>query len=182
MVKRSSSVGPSVPPLPDFRLKENRFVLPLPPSGLSPGEKKQWQHQEWESLWQKAPAPQTEAKAMAIASQPKAAKASQPAGPSSSSARRTGRASGKLAWPKWLKLPKLGMGTMVLLCAVILSGQNGPILQVSRLLGAVAQVSEAVSNTASRALGATTELTSSAADLVVAVATNTLSLGDNFIN
>ena len=158
-------------------------MLPLPPDGMSPGEKKQWQQNEWANTWQPkakaVPMPPAEAKAIAPAALPKVAKARQQAGPNSSSARGTGRAYG-LAWPKWAKLPKTGSGMVMLLCAAILSGQNCRILKVSRLSGAVAQISEAVSSTASRALGATTELTSSAADLVVAVATNTLSLGDNF--
>ena len=79
-----------------------------------------------------------------------------------------------------LKLPKLGSGIIVLMCLAILSGQNGPITQVSRLLGAVASFGEAASSAASSALGATTLLSSHATEIVLSVASKPLSLGDTF--
>jgi hypothetical protein len=51
---------------------------------------------------------------------------------------------------------------------------------VARLLGALATVSEAAGEVATSALGATTKLTASATDIVVAVATNTLNISQTF--
>ena len=183
--KRSASVGPKVPPFPNLKLKENQFALPLPPDGLSVLEKKDWLQNEWEEMWER-PARRAAQTKITLPKEPRPqlplaepkARGRAVAGPGSLPNRSAAR-SGKSWWPKMLKLPKLGSGIIVLMCLAILSGQNGPITQVSRLLGAVASFGEAASSAASSA-GATTLLSSHATEIVLSVASKSLSLGDTF--
>ena len=74
-------------------------------------------------------------------------------------------------------LPKAGSFTP-LLTVGLLTGKDGPVLQVGRLLGAAATISEAVGGTASSALNATSTVAASATNVVLAFTSNTLSLTD----
>ena len=68
---------------------------------------------------------------------------------------------------------------MIVLVAALLCGRDGPMLQVSRLLGAAATLGEAASSVASTAINATNTLAATATGLVAAVAQNSLSISDN---
>ena len=74
-------------------------------------------------------------------------------------------------------MPKVGSFTL-LLTVGLLTGRDGPVLQVGRLLGAAATISEAVGGTASSALNATSTVAASATNVVLAFTSNTLSLSE----
>jgi hypothetical protein len=67
----------------------------------------------------------------------------------------------------------------MVLCVALLTGSQGPITQVGRIIGATAAVGEAAASMATVTLGAASNITSSASDIVLSVAANTLSAGDN---
>jgi hypothetical protein len=60
-----------------------------------------------------------------------------------------------------------------------LMSKDGPLLQVTRLLGAVATLSEAAGGAAGKAFEGASAVASSATEVVLSVATNTLSLSSN---
>ena len=67
----------------------------------------------------------------------------------------------------------------LLLTVSILTGRDGPLLQVSRLLGAAASLSESAGSAVGKAIDGATAIATSTTDLFLAVATNSMSLGDN---
>lgn len=72
-----------------------------------------------------------------------------------------------------------GMLCMCLGIAVLLSGHQGPVMQVARIIGAAADLSEHTTGVAVQALNATTQLASGATELFLSVASSGLSSGAN---
>lgn len=68
---------------------------------------------------------------------------------------------------------------MCLGIAVLLSGHQGPVMQVARIIGAAADLSEHTTGVAVQALNATTQLASGATELFLSVASSGLSSGAN---
>ncbi len=63
--------------------------------------------------------------------------------------------------------------------ATIFSGQQGPVMQVARIIGAAADLSEHTTGVAVQALNATTQLASGATELFLTVASSGLTSGAN---
>ena len=82
-------------------------------------------------------------------------------------------------WKSSAWLFKTFSGISVLILAALMSGQQGPIHQVARVLGAVADLGEATSIAAVNAINATNHMASAASTLVVSAASNGLSAGAN---
>ncbi len=68
---------------------------------------------------------------------------------------------------------------MCLGIAVLLSGHQGPVMQVARIIGAAADLSEHTTGVAVQALNATTQLASGATELFISVASGGLTSGAN---
>jgi hypothetical protein len=89
-------------------------------------------------------------------------------------------ASSRFAGARWLSWPK-GLGscltllTIVAIGASLVSGKNGPLMQVTRLLGAAATVSESTAGAASAAIMASADLGLAFSTIVVAATQSTLS-------
>ena len=159
----------------DMRLKENRpgNLYPLPQQDLSPKALRRYEKEQIALLPENLP-PNLPMPAMRFPS-PKAprekaeVKVVKPPP-------RAGGGRGR-AWKfKLPALPKMGSAFSLLLLAVVLSGHNGPLLQVSRILGSLASLGESAGHSASLALNASTAAVASAIELVLAAATNTLSI------
>ena len=63
--------------------------------------------------------------------------------------------------------------------AVLMSGSQGPVMQVARIIGAAADLSEHTTGVAVQALNATTQLASGATELFLSVASSGLTSGAN---
>lgn len=173
--KRHASVEPQL--RPDLRLKENQFMIPLPPEGLTAWEKRKWREHELGKL-------------LGSNSSSAAPRVQHPVQPAPS------RPRGKVAAASWHSrqrgqfLTKLGKmfsfgwlfrgGTAVaLLLTAALSGQHGPVMQFARILGAAADLSESTADVAVTALNATTQLAAGAGQFMLQAAANGLTTGAN---
>lgn len=155
-------------------------MIPPAPEGLSSYGKRKWR----EDQLQKLMGPATTAPMMSIPQPVNSLRA----GPS---AKERGKAVG-VSWfarrrgpffPRFL-FPKCGsmFGGMLCMClgiAVLLSGHQGPVMQVARIIGAAADLSEHTTGVAVQALNATTQLASGATELFLSVASSGLSSGAN---
>ena len=81
---------------------------------------------------------------------------------------------------KWLKWSKGSALTVLLLC--VLASKDGPLLQITRLLGAAASLGESAGHAAGKVLDSASAVASSATEVVLSVATNTMSLSSNVWN
>lgn len=167
---------------PDLRLKENRFLVPQPPDHLTSYQNRQWREQHLDELLQpssKSPAvpPTAKGSATGVARAPLAKAAAV-----GSSCVQGGRCNPSLTSRccKWLPTYVKGAsGFTLLLTLALMSGQQGPIYQVARLVGAVADIGKATSAAAVQALNMTNQMAVAASSLVAVIATNGFSAGAN---
>lgn len=151
--KRHDSVEPYL--RRDLRRKENQFMLPLPPEGLTASGKRKWRDDELRKMWMPTGVSQ--------------ATSSTPAAPAAPVPKASTRArAGAAYWPKrpkgqfltrlgrWFRFGWLRKGTslLTLLLAVALSGRRGPVMQFARIIGAAADLSESTADVAVSASGA----------------------------
>lgn len=169
----SRSRADSVEMRPDLRRKENRFLVPPAPDHYTPYQKRQWRDEQINKLMSPTvevqvptPASNVTPKAKAVAGY-------------TSRARPNSLSLVSRLWKSSACLLKTFSGLSVLILGALLSGQQGPIHQVARVLGAVADLGEATSIAAVSAINATNNMASVASTLVVSAASNGLTAGAN---
>ncbi|CAK9064634.1 unnamed protein product, partial [Durusdinium trenchii] len=180
---RANSAEPKVDMhRPDLRKRENRYLLPQAPDGLSKYQKQVWRNEQLQQLMQ----PSTVAGAAARASStPPARLSSAPrAGGEAGGVccQRGGRRSPSLSSRMWrggLWIFKGASGFPFLLIIAMLSGNHGPIHQTARILGTVADLSEAATSTAITAINASSTMATAASTLMVQAASNGLDASAN---
>ncbi|CAL1127775.1 unnamed protein product, partial [Cladocopium goreaui] len=164
---------------PDLRLKENRFLIPQAPEHYTGYQRRQWREEQLQKLLSPQPAADKGSAPKVSQTQPKAKGVERA---EASSWRLGGRRSrfSISSWCKWISpvLKKIS-GLSLLLCLGLFSGQHGPVHQVARVIGAVADLGEATSAAAVSALNATNALASSATALVTVATSNGLTAGAN---
>eukprot|EP00438_Fugacium_kawagutii_P028962 Skav210523 [mRNA] locus=scaffold3045:172599:178253:+ [translate_table: standard] len=181
---RKKSRADSLEPMerPDLRLKENRFLIPQAPDHFTSYQKRQWREEQLNRL---------------VTPSSTEPKLRQPVTPSPGAGATSSKARAKVAasswqwggrrsrfsissWWKWVptSLKRLS-GISLVLCCGLLSGLNGPVHQVARVLGAVADIGEATSAVAVQAINATNALAATASALVSVATYNGLSAGAN---
>ena len=148
---------------PDLRLKENRYLVPPAPDHYTPYQKRQWREEHLQTLM--TPTSGSVAKELPSLAQARGRAVA-------SSFQWGGRRSPSLLSKCCKLIPwclKGLSGLSLLLLVAVCSGQHGPVFQVARVIGAVADLGEATTSVAVSALNVTNTMAAAASTWMIVV-------------